>query len=216
MAFWDKTALNELSQKQTIHLINSVTGIKPGNVISTSDSAGLHNVAVFSSVIHLGSAPPLLGFILRPKGAVSRHTYENILETGCYNLNAIHQDWADKAHSTSLKFAKDESEFEAVGLDMQFREGNPVPFVAGAPIQIAMQHVESIDIAINGTTLVIGEVQSVYVVDGGVDEDGRLDLEALQACGISGLNGYYAFKHLAEFSQPDMNQPLVNLLNRPT
>ena len=216
MAFWDKTALNELSQKQTIHLINSLTGIKPGNVISTSDLNGFHNVAVFSSVLHLGSSPPLLGFVLRPKGEVSRHTYENILETGCYNINAIHQDWADKAHSTSLKFAKDQSEFEATGLEMHFRDGNTVPFVVGSPIQIAMKHVESIDIVINGTTLVIGEVQNVYVAEGGVDKEGRLDLEALQVCGISGLNGYYAFKRLAEFSQPDLNQPLVNLLNSGT
>jgi len=212
MAFWDKNALNELSQKQTIHLINSITGIKPGNLISTRDSNGAHNVAVFSSVVHLGSAPPLLGFVLRPKGAVTRHTYDNILETGLYNINAIHQDWADKAHSTSLKFAKTESEFEAVGLPAQFREGNPVPFVEGAPIQIGMKHLQSIDIELNGTTLVIGEVQSVFVPDQGVDEEGRLDLETLQVAGVSGLNGYYSFKHLAEFSQPEMDSPLVNLL----
>ena len=213
MAFWDKTALKELSQKKTIHLINSITGIKPGNLISTSDAEGMHNVAVFSSVIHLGSAPPLLGFVLRPKGAVTRHTYDNILDTGRYNINAIHQDWTDKAHSTSLKFAKTESEFVEVGLEMQFREGNTVPFVAGSPIQIGMKYIESIDIAINGTTLVIGEVQSVFVVDQGVDEEGRLDLEALKVAGISGLNGYYGFNHVAEFSQPDMDLPLVNLLN---
>ena len=60
-----------------INLINSCSGFKSANLIGTIDENGLTNVAVFSSVIHMGSNPPLLGFILRPT-TVARNTYDNL------------------------------------------------------------------------------------------------------------------------------------------
>lgn len=88
--------IQALSLKERIHLINSITGIKPANLIGTVDSQGQTNLAVFSSVVHLGSDPALIGFILRPAGEVPRHTYENIKETGCYTINHIHPGFAKK------------------------------------------------------------------------------------------------------------------------
>ena len=58
------------------------------NLIATKSNDGFPNVAVFSSVTHLGSNPPLLGFITRP-AFVPRNTYENIRKTGIYTINHI-------------------------------------------------------------------------------------------------------------------------------
>ncbi|MFY8008583.1 MAG: flavin oxidoreductase, partial [Flavobacterium sp.] len=72
---WDS-----LSKIHRLNLINSCTGYKSANLIGTKSPNGIPNVAVFSSVTHLGSSPALLGFILRPN-VVPRNTYNNIKAT---------------------------------------------------------------------------------------------------------------------------------------
>ena len=74
-----KTDLENASKVFRLNLINSITGIKPANLIGSISNSGQTNLAIFSSVIHLGSNPAYLGFIMRPIGDVPRHTYENIL-----------------------------------------------------------------------------------------------------------------------------------------
>lgn len=69
-------------------------------------------MAVFSSVVHLGSNPPLLNFVSRPQTTDAGHTYLNIIERGCYTINHIHPEFIKNDHYTSGKFPKDVSEFE--------------------------------------------------------------------------------------------------------
>ena len=84
------------------NLVNSSTGYKSANLIGTKSKDHIENLAVFSSVTHLGSNPALLGFFLRPT-TVLRNTYENIKETGYYTLNHIHENIIEDAHHTSAK-----------------------------------------------------------------------------------------------------------------
>tara|TARA_R110000868_G_scaffold258903_2_gene516567 strand:+ start:1069 stop:1371 length:303 start_codon:yes stop_codon:yes gene_type:complete len=85
-----KDDIKKLNRIDRIKIINSVSGIKPANLIATISNDGQPNVAIFSSVVHLGSDPALLGFILRPTGEVPRNTFENILENHSYTINHIH------------------------------------------------------------------------------------------------------------------------------
>ena len=64
-----------MQKVERLNLINSLSGVKPANLIGTKDQNGNENLAIFSSVVHLGSNPALLGFILRPQGEVRRHTH---------------------------------------------------------------------------------------------------------------------------------------------
>ncbi len=82
--------LENMSKIYRLNLINSVTGYKSAHLVGTTSAKGIDNVAIFSSVIHLGSNPALLGFILRPT-TVPRHTYSNMKATGVFTLNAIAQ-----------------------------------------------------------------------------------------------------------------------------
>ena len=81
--------IDALEKLYRINLINSCSGFKSANLIGSISKKGEENVAVFSSVTHIGSHPPLLGFFCRPT-TVTRHTYENIKETGVFTLNHIH------------------------------------------------------------------------------------------------------------------------------
>ncbi|MGB3607238.1 MAG: flavin oxidoreductase, partial [Psychroserpens sp.] len=83
MTYISNEQLDTFHHIYRINLINSCSGYKSANLLGTKSEQGIENVAVFSSVTHIGSNPPLLGFICRPT-TVMRHTYENIKSTGFY------------------------------------------------------------------------------------------------------------------------------------
>ena len=81
--------INNLDKISRLNLINSITGYKPANLIGTKSLSGDTNLAIFSSMVHLGSNPPLLGFFLRPTEIVPIHTYLNIKEYKYYTINSV-------------------------------------------------------------------------------------------------------------------------------
>jgi flavin reductase (DIM6/NTAB) family NADH-FMN oxidoreductase RutF len=58
--------IQKLDKIKRLNLINSITGIKPANLIGTVDETKNSNLAIFSSIVHLGSNPPLIGMVIRP------------------------------------------------------------------------------------------------------------------------------------------------------
>ena len=125
----NRREIEELPRRERANLINSISGFKAANLIGTISDSGLTNLAVFSSVVHVGSDPPLLGFITRPLVG-ERHTYQNIKENGVYSINHVHESFVKNAHWTAAKFAQEESEFEKCGLTAEFIVGFNAPFVA--------------------------------------------------------------------------------------
>lgn len=203
MAFFTINEINNLEHLYKINLINSCAGYKSANLIATKSATSNTNVAIFSSVIHLGSEPPLLGFILRPT-TVPRNTYENILETSYYTINHIHQDILKDAHHTSAKYTKDVSEFDVTSLETDYKNNFFAPFVKDCPIQIAMKYIEEIDIKSNNTKLVIGEIQGLYIKNELLNEDGFIDLSKGKIATINGLDGYSIpnLKERFEYQRP--------------
>lgn len=55
-----KQQINELEQRFRTNLINSLSGFKSANLIGTQDKLGNTNLAIVSSVFHLGAHPPLV------------------------------------------------------------------------------------------------------------------------------------------------------------
>ena len=108
---YTKKQIEEFSHLYKINLMNSISGFKSANLIATKSKDNYTNVAVFSSVMHYGSSPAILGFVLRPT-TVIRNTYNNIKETGFYTINAINESIIDDAHHTSAKYSAEISEFK--------------------------------------------------------------------------------------------------------
>ena len=75
MLYFNLEDLNSFSKLYRLNMVNSITGYKSANLIGTRSNAGKDNVAVFSSITHLGSHPALLHFTLRPNN-VPRDTYK--------------------------------------------------------------------------------------------------------------------------------------------
>lgn len=197
MNYFSKNNIENLNRIDRLNLVNSITGVKPTNLIGTIDKDGNHNLAIFSSVVHLGSNPALIACITRPVAEVPRNSYSNIMETGCYTINAVPQNKILNAHYTSSKYPKGVSEFEKCELTPVFKNGFVAPFVQECPIQIGMSLQEVIDIRRNGTKMIIGEIEHLYLED--LPENYVLDLSALKLSGVSGLNTYYKLEKLQEF-----------------
>jgi flavin reductase (DIM6/NTAB) family NADH-FMN oxidoreductase RutF len=194
-----KEELENVPRLQRLNLINSLTGIKPANLVGTVSPQGITNLAVFSSVVHLGSHPALIGLMVRPATEVRRDTYENIKATGIYTINSVHPSFTAAAHFTSAKFPTEVSEFTACGLTEKYISGFAAPFVEESTIKFGLRFRKEIPIDLNNTILLIGEVETILLPPGLSLDDGQLNLESLAAIGISGLNTYYTVQKQAQY-----------------
>ena len=191
-----KQQINELEQRFRTHLINSLSGFKSANLIGTQDKLGNTNLAIVSSVFHLGAHPPLVGMIMRPH-SVPRHTFENIIETGVYTINQVNSKIYSQAHQTSARYDRDESEFDATGLKTEYLNDFNAPFVLQSILKYAVKIVEHQHLAINGTELVIGEIIDLHIDGAVVQEDGFIDLMSIQTVAVSGLDSYHTTQALS-------------------
>ncbi len=194
-----RAEIDQLDRRKRANLINSITGIKPANLIGTKSALGIENLAIFSSVLHLGSNPPLIGLVTRPVGEVPRDTYANMKASGIYTINAVPNTKVEAAHFTSAKFDRHESEFEACGFEPTYIEGFEAPFVKDSPIKFGLNLVQEIPVELNGTIIMIGEIQHLIIEEGLISEEGYLNLDAAQIAGISGLNSYYDLSFIDTF-----------------
>jgi flavin reductase (DIM6/NTAB) family NADH-FMN oxidoreductase RutF len=181
--------LDELNSIYKINFVNSITGYKPANLIATKSKEGISNVAVFSSVVHLGSAPPVLGFILRPT-TVPRHTYSNIKETGHYTINHIHKAIIEDAHHSSAKYPEGVSEFDKTTLEEEYLDDFFAPYVKDCPVKIGLKYLEEYQIKSNNTIFVLGEIMEVYVEDHLIEKHGLINLTKGGTAAINGLDTY--------------------------
>jgi len=189
MTYFSESDIDDLTLIYKINLINSCSGYKSANLIGSKSKDGIENVAVFSSVTHIGSSPAMLGFFLRPT-TIIRNTYQNLKTTGYYTINHIHKSIIKDAHHTSAKYDDSISEFDATNLESEFKPDFHAPFVKGAPIQLAMKFVEEYEIKANNTILVIGKVIGLYVNDNLIEDDGFINLSKAEVAAINGLDGY--------------------------
>ena len=190
MIHYSRTDIDQMDKIFRLNLINSCTGFKSANLLGTKSLNGVSNVAVFSSITHLGSSPPLIGFILRPT-TVPRDTYRNIKDTGVFTANHIYSDIIEDAHHTSAKYPDEVSEFTKTGLEEEFLGDFPAPFVKGAKIRLGCRFLNEYVIKENDTLLLVSAIEHVFIADQDIlQEDGWLKLENANTVAINGLDGY--------------------------
>jgi flavin reductase (DIM6/NTAB) family NADH-FMN oxidoreductase RutF len=203
MHFFDNKDISKLNKIYRINLINSCSGFKSANLLGSISTDGKTNVAVFSSVTHLGSNPPTLGFILRPT-TVPRNTHRNLKETGYFTINHIWEDVIEDAHHTSAKYPDDVSEFDMTILEPEFKGNFKAPFVKDAPVQMAMKFIEEVYVASNDVMLIVAQIQELYVENELLQEDGLINLSKGNVAAINGLDTYAIpkFKKQLSYQRP--------------
>ncbi len=187
--------IQQMSRIPRLTLINSITGFKSANLIGTANAAGLTNLAIFSSAVHIGSDPPLIGLVTRPivpDGKTSRHTYENIKAMGRFTINHVHLGIIEQAHQCSASYPDGISEFDTVGLTPEYRIFADIPYVKESHVKMGMEYVEEYFIRANQTIMIIGKLVELILPDGCMDEQGNLDLYKAETVALSGLDTYHS------------------------
>lgn len=191
--------IEELPRIKRLNIINSVTGIKPANLIGTYSDKLIPNLAIISSVVHLGSNPALLGMVLRPQDLKKSDSYKNIINNSFYTINHVPSSLIKNAHYTSAKFSAVESEFEHCGFEHESLYEFNAPFVKESNLKIGLELVDDILIKANRTHLIIGKIKHLILPEKALDEEGNIQLEVSNSIGIGGLNSYYSLNKIDQF-----------------
>ncbi len=198
MASYTTSDIGSWERFYRANFINSLTGFKSVNLIGTVNEQGQINLGIFSSIVHIGSNPPLVGYINRPVKAAP-HTLANIQATKVYTINHIHPSFVQQAHQTSAKYAAGISEFSEVGLTPEFQENIAAPFVKESSIKYALSLQQIIPIELNDTILVIGKIIFIQIENDIVSEDGFLHLDKASSVCSNGNDGYYTTELIERF-----------------
>jgi flavin reductase (DIM6/NTAB) family NADH-FMN oxidoreductase RutF len=208
--FTSETIL-DLEKHERAHLINSLGGFKSLALVGTSDSKGNTNLAVFSSVFHVGANPPLIGLIFRPSPP-ERNTYSNIIETGFYTINHVNETIYKQAHQTSARYDKEISEFDITGLTPEYKDAFFAPYVTESNIQLGIEFKEKIELTINNTILIVGEITQIYIPENCLSADGFIDLEKANTVTCSGLDSYHKTVQLDRLSYAKPNKEVSSIV----
>jgi len=184
-----KDSISQMGKIERLNLINSCTGYKSANLIATKSMDGKSNVAIFSSVTHLGSEPALIGFIMRPT-TVPRDTYKNIRETGFFTINHITVDMIADAHHTSANYELGVSEFDKTNLEEEYKNDITIPFVKGSPVQLHCKYLNEYFIEENNTIHIIASIENLFFDENLRHEDGWLQIDKGNVIALNGLDGY--------------------------
>jgi flavin reductase (DIM6/NTAB) family NADH-FMN oxidoreductase RutF len=195
--YFSKDDLDSLEKRYKVNLINSIGGYKSANLIGSVSEKGVTNVSIVSSVVHLGSDPAMMGFILRPT-TVPRHSYSNLIASGVYTINQVHEHIVGKAHFTSARFEENESEFTELQLEEEYVENFSAPFVKQSHIKIGLEF-DAEHLLSNGCRLIIGRVVNLCVTKSALNNDGSLRLEVLDTIAVAGLSKYYVGNFVKDY-----------------
>lgn len=198
--------ISQMEKIERLNLINSCTGYKSANLIGTKSIDGQPNVAIFSSITHLGSNPALLGFIMRPT-TVPRDTYKNIRETGFFTVNHITENMIADAHHTSANYELGISEFDKTTLEEDYKTGIEIPFIKGSPVQLYCKYVNEYYIKENDTIHIIASVEHLFFDENLEHKDGWLQLDKGNVIALNGLDGYCLPKLIDRFEYARKNIP---------
>jgi flavin reductase (DIM6/NTAB) family NADH-FMN oxidoreductase RutF len=211
MIHYNQSTIQNWERFYRANLLQCITGFKSANLIGTINAEGVPNVAIFSSVVHLGSNPALVGYINRPIAAAT-HTLANIEATRVYTINHVTTEFTDKAHQTSAKYALNVNEFDATGLTMEFIEGIKAPFVKESNIQYAVQLVEIVPIRHNQTFFVIGSITDIILKTITPASDGFVAIEKAGSMACLGADAYYTGQLIQRYRYAKPNEPTQSIL----
>jgi len=180
--------------------------------LGTISPAGNSNLAIFNSVIHIGSSPAMLGFVLRPL-TVTRDSYSNFKSSGHFTVNQVSEQMIKQAHHTSAKYDETVSEFDKSGLTEEFLDGFEAPYVSESAIKIGCKYINEYEIKENGCLLIIGAIEHIYLPEDIISQDGWVHLDKANSISAVGIDGYALPKIIARFAYARPEEPSKSILD---
>ena len=182
--------IDKLPSRNRSKLINKISGFKSPVLIGTCGNSCVNNLSIISSLFHIGSNPPLLGFVLRPPSSEYSHTYKNIISSQQFTISHIHSEIIKKAHRCSAKFPGHISEFESVGLTPFINKMSNwiAPAVLESKTRVGLVLNSKIELP-NRCVLIVGEIKWIESSELSFKED-KIHFET-NDISVVGLYDYY-------------------------
>ena len=167
---------------------NSLGGIKTAGLLSTFNTNGKANSAVFSQIIHIGSSPPTWGFLFRPP-TKGHQTYDNILRNPYFNFClATSFISARELHQTSANYNENVSELDSLNIKWKNHRKYHVPLLLNGDFQLIFRHTKSHTMS-NQTVLLEAEI--IHVSSSlDPDDNGFIDLTQKVLLSSQGTSAY--------------------------
>jgi flavin reductase (DIM6/NTAB) family NADH-FMN oxidoreductase RutF len=142
--------------------INRITGAKAAWILGSFHPDFGENLALFSSVVHVGANPPLIGIVFRP--SLNRlHSLRNISETKLFSLNSLPFSLHKEMHSASANWDEDVNDFQICGLQKVAGLDHPIPLIKEATVRMLLEPKEKIRIQSNSTHFLVSEIKKIEI-----------------------------------------------------
>ena len=196
--------LDDIDRREAYRLLTSVVVPRPIAWVSSVSEAGVPNLAPFSYFTALAAEPVLIGVSIGARSnGEPKDSLRNIRETGVFCVNVVTEDQLTRMNETAAALPPEESEFERVGLDLDWTEDGRTPFVADCPVVLECTLHREIDLSPASNTFVIGQVVGARIRRDLLSGDALVvDPEALRPVGRLGGNLYALPGPIGEAPRP--------------
>ena len=140
-------------------LLTAVVVPRPIAWVSTVSAAGVVNLAPHSFYTVACARPPIVQFTSVRK----KDTLRNVLETGEFVVNLATAPLLDDVNNSAARFAPDQSEPDALGINMEPCLTVRPPRVAESPVAIECTLHSTNELG--DSTVVLGDVRMISVAD---------------------------------------------------
>jgi len=175
-------------------------------VLSENEDGG-HNLAPFSYFNAVCSAPPLVAVSASPRPDGSpKDTAANIAARRRFVVHIAHRELVEALNESSAGLPPGASEVAHLGLATAPLEGFSLPRLADCRVAFACELERVIELGPGPQSLILGEVNSVYLADEVTSRDGkgRLKVHADRVDPVSrlGPTEYAALGEILTLSRP--------------
>ncbi|CAN5714458.1 flavin reductase family protein [soil metagenome] len=172
--------------------------------ITTVDAQGRVNAAPFSSYNYVATTPPMLAVNIATREGQIKDTARNIRETGQFVVNVATESTMELMHACGENYAPDESEVEALGIELLPSRIVKPPRIAATPVQMECKLDQIVVLGTGINTLFIGEVVAFHLSPD-IYDGKRVDSAAMRP--IARLGGPF-YAGLGEiFHRPMLQRP---------
>lgn len=145
----------------------------PAVLVSCGATPEEYNVLTVSWTGTICSNPPMCYVSIRPE----RHSYDIIKRTGAFVINLTNRDLEFATDFCGVKSGRECNKFEMANLTPQKAEFVDAPIVLESPVSIECKVVEVK--SLGSHDMFIAEVVNVVVEDSYLQENGQLDMAAM-------------------------------------
>lgn len=184
---------DELSVRQMYAYMVGMITPRPIAWVSTVGPSGVTNLAPFSFFNGVSAKPAALCFsAVNNRDGSLKDTIRNIEATGQFVVNVVPAALAEVMNQTSFEYPADESEIDAVGIEVVPSQIVSPPRVKASPIQIECQLIQVVKVGDGPAAgnLVVGQILVAHIDDAVLNAAGEIDPDLLDTIGRMGASDY--------------------------